>query len=331
MKPRRLVASVAGVVLGVALGAVSVVEATPAIAGPIPPSFDAVVDYSGNLVRGHGVSGVTHIGPGQFEVAFTQDVSACSYVATVADPGNALVYYPGLVFTATGHMGGNDVYVETKNLGGGLSDYPYHLQVNCPNSPGEWAVIDPVLGLVRGSGVTLVDRMTRGVWDVRFHNLGPNCTAVATIGDTGKGLVYYPAVIFPTVMQWGASGGWDVLVGIDDLNGVFADRPYHLQIQCPKQPDYNEYARVSAAGVLSGGNGIAKVTRLGVGRYEVFATRDLRQCTYVASTDVASNYPPLLVFTASGHSSAKAVYVETKNIGGGLTDAAFEIQISSNC
>jgi hypothetical protein len=91
----------------------------------------AVVDYSGNLVRGDGVLGVTRFAPGQYEVRFDANVRDCAYTATVGDPANALVYYPGLVYTAGGHTGQDRVYVETKNPGGGLSDYPFHLVATC--------------------------------------------------------------------------------------------------------------------------------------------------------------------------------------------------------
>ena len=36
-----------------------------------------------------------------------------------------------LVFTAGGHNTPNGVYVETKNPGGGLSDYPFHVYAAC--------------------------------------------------------------------------------------------------------------------------------------------------------------------------------------------------------
>jgi hypothetical protein len=91
----------------------------------------AVVGYSGNLVRGDGVLGLTRLGPGRYEARFDANVSACAYTATVGDPSNALAYHPGFVFTAGGHSGQDRVYVETKNPGGGLSDYPFHLAVSC--------------------------------------------------------------------------------------------------------------------------------------------------------------------------------------------------------
>ncbi len=80
---------------------------------------------------GSGVTAFTHLGTGRYEATFNQNVANCTYVATIADPGNALVYNPGLVFTAGGHNSTNGVYIETKNLGGGLADYPFQLQVAC--------------------------------------------------------------------------------------------------------------------------------------------------------------------------------------------------------
>jgi hypothetical protein len=54
----------------------------------------------------------------------------------VGEPGKALTYIgPGLVFTAGGHQSNAGVYVETKNLGGGLTDFPFHLAVDCSKPP----------------------------------------------------------------------------------------------------------------------------------------------------------------------------------------------------
>jgi hypothetical protein len=70
------------------------------------------------------------LGVGRYEVYLHRSVYWCSFVAAVGDPYNGLVYGPGLVFTATGHSTTNAVYVETKNMGGGLADLPFHLQVS---------------------------------------------------------------------------------------------------------------------------------------------------------------------------------------------------------
>ncbi len=90
-----------------------------------------MVDANGTLVRGGGAVATTHLGVGRYEVTFNSDVSPCAYTATIGDPANDLVYYPNVVYTAGGHSGPSRVYVETKNLGGGLSDWPFHLDVSC--------------------------------------------------------------------------------------------------------------------------------------------------------------------------------------------------------
>lgn len=149
MKLRRSVAVVGALLTGLALtltmsqpasaGADCDVPNPPRICGgdvpddpPAPQSTQwAVSDYSGNFVRGSGVKGFTHLGTGRWEVTFNRDMRNCSYVTTIGDPGNGLVYTPGLVFTASGHSSNNGVYVETKTPQAGLADYPYHLQTTC--------------------------------------------------------------------------------------------------------------------------------------------------------------------------------------------------------
>ncbi|MGN7250371.1 MULTISPECIES: hypothetical protein [unclassified Arthrobacter] len=55
------------------------------------------------------------------------------YTAIIGHPGDQLVFRPHLVFTAGGHVSSKGVYIATKNLSGGLSDAPFHLNVTCKN------------------------------------------------------------------------------------------------------------------------------------------------------------------------------------------------------
>ena len=71
------------VVLSAILGAATQLDAV-AIAAPASNLF-AVVDQGGHLVHGGGVSGVTHIGAGRYEVSFVTDVSRCAYLATTIE------------------------------------------------------------------------------------------------------------------------------------------------------------------------------------------------------------------------------------------------------
>src|SRR6516162_9047649 len=92
----------------------------PPTASAASPNLFASVALNGTLVNGNGVSSVTHIGTGQYEVTFTSDVSACAYVSTTQNASSQALQS----FTAGGHLSSRGVYVETKNQGGGLTDGP---------------------------------------------------------------------------------------------------------------------------------------------------------------------------------------------------------------
>ena len=65
---------------GMALAVGAALAPTAALAAS--PNLFATVAADSTLVNGNGVSSVTHIGSGQYEVTFTSDVSGCSYVST---------------------------------------------------------------------------------------------------------------------------------------------------------------------------------------------------------------------------------------------------------
>src|SRR5437870_4185738 len=101
----------------------------------------ASVGLAGNLVSGGGVSSVTHLGSGRYDLTFPASVKSCAYLATVGDPGNALVFNPNGVYTGSG-PNANTVYIETKNPGGGLSSgIPFHVAVICPNAANVHAIV----------------------------------------------------------------------------------------------------------------------------------------------------------------------------------------------
>jgi hypothetical protein len=87
------------------------------------------------------------------------------------------------------------------------------------------------------------------------------------------------------------------------------------------------WAVVGQNGSLTRGSRVTGTTRLGPGRYEVTFDRSVSGCAYVATTQNAYSQA-LQIFTASGHSSANGVYVETKNQGGGLTDGPFHLLVA---
>lgn len=84
---------------------------------------------------------------------------------------------------------------------------------------------------------------------------------------------------------------------------------------------------VVSSNILVRGSGTTGFARLGPGRYEVTFDGNVSACAYVATTRVVGTQA-LTVFTAGGHASANGVYVETKNQGGGLSDAPFHLYVS---
>ena len=68
-------------------------------------------------------------------MTFAKPVSRCAFIATVGDPGAALVFSPSGVYTGSG-PDVYTVYIETKNAGGGLqTGVPFHLALICPDTP----------------------------------------------------------------------------------------------------------------------------------------------------------------------------------------------------
>jgi hypothetical protein len=126
------IAAAAGSAVSPALASTGGADAPRQLVHGNETTLGAVVDSGGALVRGSAQS-ATRLGPGRYEVTFKNNVSNCAYTATIGDPNNQLVYNPYLIYTAGGHQSSRGVYVETKNLGGGLSDAPFHLNVTCRN------------------------------------------------------------------------------------------------------------------------------------------------------------------------------------------------------
>jgi hypothetical protein len=282
-------------------------------------SLGAVVDGNGTLIRGTAQS-ATRLGPGRYEVTFKTNVSKCAYTATIGHPGDQLVFNPALVFTAGGHASNKGVYVETKNLGGGLSDAPFHLNVNC--SQKDRAVVDGNGTLIRGTAQSAT-RLGPGRYEVTFKTNVSKCAYTATIGHPGDQLVFNPALVFTA---GGHASNKGVYIETKNLGGGLSDAPFHLNVNCSQK----DRAVVDGNGTLIRGTA-QSATRLGPGRYEVTFKTNVSKCAYTATIGHPGDqlvFHPHLVFTAGGHASNKGVYIETKNLGGGLSDAPFHLNLT---
>src|SRR5580692_12507365 len=147
---------------------------------------------SGTLVAGNGVTGVTHIGTGQYEVTFSSNVSNCAYVATTINAYSQALQ----IFTAGGHLSADGVYVETKNQGGGLTDGPFNLVVDCGQPGWDYAVVGYTANLVRATAGTTLTTLGTGRYDVTFPASVKKCAYLATVGDPGNALVYNPNNVY---------------------------------------------------------------------------------------------------------------------------------------
>lgn len=284
----------------------------------------ATVDQSGTLLHGNGVSGVNRLGTGQYEVTFSSTVSSCAYIATTQN-----AYSQALnVFTAGGHLSTRGVYIETKNQGGGLTDGPFNLVVDCGGSNEQYAVVGYTSNLVRGtSGTTLTD-LGSGRYTVTFPNSVKNCAYLATVADPGNALVYGPSGVYT------ASGATANSVYIETKNpggGLQPGVPFHLAALCQNAKDIRTLV-VAADGTPIRGSALTSSFVSSTGNYDVVSDHDLRACAAVAtrgSTDTAVPFSPATMEITPGL-APNTVGIQERNLlffGGTLMNEAFQAAV----
>lgn len=91
----------------------------------------AVANSSGSLARSQGTTSAGHVGTGQYEVIFSQNVTACTYVASVGNPTPGATTPNGWAVVVPRNGNANGVGVATYNSAGALTDLPFHLVVVC--------------------------------------------------------------------------------------------------------------------------------------------------------------------------------------------------------
>jgi hypothetical protein len=219
----------------------------------------ARVDLTGTLISGNGVTAVTHLGGGRYEVTFTSDVSQCAYVATTENAYSQAI----TAFTAGGHLNAQGVYVETKNQGGGLIDGPFDLVVDCATAGMQFAVVGYSGRLARATPGTTLAALGSGRYDVTFPSSVAACAYLATVGDPGNGLVYNPAGVYT------GSGPDTKTVYIETKNpggGLSSGIPFHLVAICPSTSQAF-VGVVKATGVLARGSSSTSSYRAATGSF----------------------------------------------------------------
>lgn len=193
----------------------------------------AVVGYSANLVRSSGGVSLTVLGNGVYEVTFPQSVASCAYLASVNDPGNALVFSPSGVYTASGSTT-SKVYIETKNPGGGLQGgVPFHLVVVCAGAPRTgYAVVRSNGTARRGAPATgSTTRTSLGNYRITSATSIANCAKIVTRGSVDTSAPFNPAT-----MEIGASSTATTF-NVESrqllfFGGNFFDESFHTAVVC---------------------------------------------------------------------------------------------------
>jgi hypothetical protein len=312
---RRLIG--AGVSLGLLAAALSSIPAANAAGS----NLFATVDQNGNLIDGGGVSSVTHIGTGQYEVTFSTDVSSCAYVASTQNASSQAL----LITTAGGHLSSDGVYVETKNQGGGLTDGPFNLAVDCGTSGMQYAVVGYTANLVRATPGTTLTNLGAGRYDVKFPQSVAKCAYLATVGDPGNGLVFNPNV----VASGSGPGSNTVYIETKNLGGGLSSGiPFHLAVICPSAPS-TEVAVVAQNGIIARGSSLTSSYSSGTGTFDVVTNRNAASsCATIAtrgSIDRNVPFDPATVETVPGP-AANTFGVQTRGLlffGGALASEAF--------
>jgi hypothetical protein len=290
---RRLLTAGATVATIAAGAALAMQSAAPAQAASA--NLFASVNANGTLAHGHGVTGVTHIGTGQYEVTFSSNVRSCAYVATTINAFSQALQ----VFTAGGHLSEDGVYVETKNQGGGLTDGPFNLAVDCGLPGWDYAVVGYSANLVRATTGTTLTHLGTGRYDVTFPaNIG-KCAYLATVGDPGNNLVFNPNGVYT-----GSGPNADtVYLETKNPGGGLADGiPFHLAVICPSAAN-TKIAVVGASGIPARGSALTSSFSPSTGQYTLATSRALSACAAIAtrgSVNTSAPFDPATVEITSG-------------------------------
>ena len=194
----------------------------------------AVVTSNGQVARSSG--GVTIAAPstGIYRVTFPQNISSCSYLATVGDAGSGPVPTVAGVYTAS-YVGVNTVRVETRDANGVTQGgLPFHLITLCGTAPNTAQAVLAASGLVvRGSpaGAGTVTHTSLGRYTVNSTGSTANCATLVTRGSSGRGV---PATAATVEIGAGATAhAFTVeLRRLVSQGGGDVDEDFHLGVVC---------------------------------------------------------------------------------------------------
>jgi hypothetical protein len=310
----------AGVTVVAATAAVAPVALGAGTAQAATGNLFASVNANGTLAHGNGVTRVTHSVTGQYEVTFSANVRRCAYVATTINSGSQALQ----VFTAGGHLSADGVYVETKNQGGGLTDAPFNVAVDCGAPGWSYAVVGYTANLVRATRGTTLTVLGTGRYDLRFRANIRKCAYLATVGDPHHHLVFNPSGVYT------GSGPNAHTVYIETKNpggGLSPGIPFHLAVICPSAANV-KIAVVNASGLPARGSSLTSSFSPSVGQYTLATSKALSACAVIAtrgSVNTAVPFDPATVEITPGP-AANTTGIQVRQLlffGGGLASVSF--------
>ncbi len=296
------------------------VALVPSTASAASPNLFASVAGDSTLVNGNGVSSVTHIGIGRYEVTFTSDVSTCAYVATTQNAFSQAIQS----YTAGGHLSGSGVYVEVKNQGGGLLDGPFDLAVACNRTGWDFAVVGYAADLIRSTPGATLTHLGIGRYDVTFTTPVAPCAYLATVADPANAIVLNPSGVNT------GSGPTATSVYIETKNpggGLTDGIPFHLAVVCPNAVA-TKIMVVRDTGLPQRGSGLTSSFNATTGNYFFATGRTLAGCTVIGtrgSVDKSVPFTPATVEVTPGL-APNTTGIQVRQLlflGGALTNQAF--------
>jgi hypothetical protein len=317
---RQLIRLLLAAVAAIASVAAAVLTLGAASAQAAPGNLFASVSSSGTQVAGNGVSSVTHLGTGRYEVTFAANVASCAYVATTINAHSQALQ----AFTAGGHLSADGVYVETKNQGGGLTDGPFNLAVDCGAPGWDYAVVGYGANLVRATPGTTLTHLGTGRYDVTLPSSVRNCAYLATVGDPRNNLVFNPAGVYT------GSGPGSRTVYIETKNpggGLSGGIPFHLAVICPSAAR-TKIAVVNATGIPSRGSALTSSFSTSTGQYTLVTSQALPGCAAIAtrgSVNTSVPFDPATVEITPGP-AANTTGIQVRSLlffGGNLASESF--------
>lgn len=100
------------------------------------PMF-AVVNSDGTLARGYAISSVVRQATGSYRLTWNRDIQTCAFIGATGGPAGGFPSTGTVAATFSDTAQTDDIYVQTRNTAGALTDLDFHIQVVCTAAEGD--------------------------------------------------------------------------------------------------------------------------------------------------------------------------------------------------